>query len=45
VGKVTGWKAGWCQQAQIWEQFSMEICDKAVTDFLAAMNIGMFLPG
>jgi hypothetical protein len=30
---------------QISELFSMEKCDKAVMDFLAATDIGMFPPG
>ena len=42
VGKVTGWNVGWCQRAQVLELFSMEICDKAVMDFLAAMDVRKF---
>jgi len=45
AGKVTGLKAGRCQRAQVSELFSMEICDKAVMDFLAAMDVGKFPPG
>jgi hypothetical protein len=30
---------------QISELFSMEICDKAVMDFLAAMDVGKFPSG
>ena len=30
---------------QISELFSMEICDKAVMDFLAATDVGKFPPG
>ena len=45
VGKVSGWKAGRCRRAQASELFSMEICDKAVMDFLAATNVEKFLPG
>jgi len=43
VGQTMGWKAGWCRPVQISELFSMEICDK-VMDFLAAMDVGKFLP-
>jgi hypothetical protein len=45
VGKATGWKAGRCRKVQISELFSMEICDKAVMDFLAATDVGKFPPG
>jgi len=45
VGKATGWIAGRCQRAQVSELFSMEICDLAVMDFLAAMDVGKFPPG
>jgi len=45
VGKTTGWKAGRCRRAQVSELFSMEICDKAVMDFLAATDVGKFPPG
>jgi hypothetical protein len=44
VGKATGWKAGRCRQVQISELFSMEICDKAVMDFLAVTDVGKFPP-
>jgi hypothetical protein len=40
--KVTGWKVGWCQRAQVLELLSMEICNKAVMDFLAAMDVRKF---
>jgi hypothetical protein len=33
------------RRAQVSELFSMEICDMAVMDFLAAMDVGKFLPG
>ena len=36
VGKATGWKAGRCRHVQISELFSIEECDQAVMDFLAA---------
>jgi len=44
VGKVTGWKAGRCRHVQISELFSMEECDQAVVDFLAATEVGKFSP-
>jgi hypothetical protein len=45
VGKVTGWKVGQCLRAQVSELFSMEICDKAVMDLLAATDLRKFPPG
>ena len=45
VGKATGWKAGRSRRAQVSELFSIEICDMAVMDFLAAMDVGKFPPG
>jgi len=45
VGMVTGWKAGRCRRAQVSELISMEICDKAVMDFLGATDVGKFPPG
>ena len=45
VGKATGWKAGRWRQAQVSELFSMEICDMAVMDFPAAMDVRKFPPG
>jgi hypothetical protein len=42
VGKATGWKAGRCRHVQMSELFSMEICDQAVMDFLAATDVGKF---
>ena len=44
VGKVTGWKAGRCRHVQVSELFSMEECDQAVVDFLAAPEVGKFPP-
>jgi len=44
VGKVTGWKAGRCRHVQISELFTMEECDQAVMDFLAATEVGKFPP-
>jgi len=39
VGKATA-KAGQCWCAQVSELLSMEICDMAVTDLLAPMDVG-----
>jgi len=44
VGKATGWKAGRCRHVQLSELFSIEMCDQAVMDFLAATEVGKFLP-
>jgi hypothetical protein len=44
VGKARGWKAGRCRHVQISELFSMEKCDQAVMDFLAATDVGKFPP-
>jgi len=44
VGMVTGWKAGRCRHVQVSELVSMEECDQAVVDFLAATEVGKFLP-
>jgi len=44
VGKATGWKAGRCRHVQISELFSIEECDQAVMDFLAATEVGKFPP-
>jgi hypothetical protein len=44
VREATGWKAGRCQYVQVSDLFSMEKCDQAVMDFLAATNIGKFQP-
>jgi hypothetical protein len=44
VGKVRGWKAGRCRHVQISELISMEECDQAVVDFLAATEVGNFPP-
>jgi len=44
VGKATGWKVGRCRHVQISELCSMEICDQAVMDFLAATDVGKFPP-
>jgi hypothetical protein len=44
VGKVTGWKVGRCRHVQVSELFSMEECDQAVVNFLAATDVGKFPP-
>ena len=41
---LEGWKAGRCRHVQISELFSMEKCDQAVMDFLAATDVGKFPP-
>jgi len=44
VGKAMSGKAGRCQHVQISELFSIEECDQAVIDFLAATEVGKFPP-
>jgi len=44
AGKVKGWKAGRCRHVQVSELFSMEECDQAVVDFLAATEVRKFPP-
>jgi len=44
VGKATGWKVGRCRHLQVSELFSIEECDQAVMDFLAATDVGKFPP-
>jgi len=44
VGKATRWRAGRCRHVQVSELLSMEKCDKAVMDFLAATDIRKFPP-
>jgi len=44
VGKATGWKTGRCRRAQVLQLLSMEICDIAVMDFQAAMDVRMSPP-
>jgi len=44
VRKVTGWKACRYRHVQVSELFSMEECDQAVVDFLAATEVGKFPP-
>jgi hypothetical protein len=43
--KEPGWKAGRCQWAKESEKISLEICNKAVINFLAAMDLRQFPPG
>jgi hypothetical protein len=42
--KATGWRAGRCRHEQVSELLSMEKCDKAVMDFLAATDVRKFPP-
>jgi hypothetical protein len=44
VGQTTGWKAGRCRHVQISELFTIEECDQAVMDLLAATEVGKFRP-
>jgi hypothetical protein len=44
VGQTTGWKAGRCRHVQVSELFTIEECDQAVMDFLAATEVGKFPP-
>ena len=44
VGQATGRKAGRCRHVQISELFTVEECDQAVMDFLAATEVMKFLP-
>jgi hypothetical protein len=44
VGKATGWKVGRCRPVQISQLFSIEECDQAVMDFMAATDVGNFPP-
>jgi hypothetical protein len=44
VRKATGWRAGRCRHVQISELFSIDECDQAVMDFLAATEVGKFPP-
>jgi len=44
VGKATGWKAARCRHLQISELLSVEECDQAVMDVLAATEVGKFPP-
>jgi hypothetical protein len=43
-GKERSLKAGRCRHVRVSELFSMEKCDKAVMDFLAATDVGKFPP-
>jgi hypothetical protein len=42
VGMATGWKVGRCRHVQI--SVSIEKCDQAVMDLLAATDVGKFPP-
>jgi len=42
VGQATGWKAGRCRLVPISELFTIEECDQAVMEFLAATKVGKF---
>jgi len=42
VEMAVDWKAGSRRNVQVSELFSMEMCDKAVMDFLTATHIGKF---
>jgi len=44
VGKAMGWTACRCRHVQISELFTIEECDQAVMDFLAATEVGKFSP-
>jgi len=44
VRKAMGWRAGTCRHVQISELVSIEVCDQAVMDFLAATEFGKFPP-
>ena len=42
MGKATGWKTDRGRHVQISELFSIEECDQAVMDILAATEVGKF---
>ena len=42
MGRATGWRAGRCRHVQVSQLLSVQKCDKAVMDFLAATDIGRF---
>jgi len=44
VGKATGWRAGRCRHVKVSRLLSIEKCDQAVMDFLAATDVGKFPP-
>ena len=44
VRKVTGWRGGRCRHVKIPELFSLEECDQALIDILAATEVGKFPP-
>jgi len=43
-GKATGWSAGRCRHMKVSELLSIEQCNQAVMDFLAATHIGKVPP-
>jgi len=45
MGKATSWRVGRCRHVLISELLSIEECDQAVMDFLAATEVGNFHPG
>ena len=44
VGKATRWRAGRCRHVKVSELPSIEKCDQAVMDFLAATDVGKLPP-
>jgi len=44
VGKATRWRAGRCRPVKVSELLSIEKCDQAVMDFLAATDVRKFPP-
>jgi hypothetical protein len=42
VRKRTGWRAGRCRHVQMSKLLFIEQCDRAVTDLLAATEVGKF---
>jgi hypothetical protein len=44
VGKATGWKGGRCRHVLISQLSSVEKCNQAVMDCLAATEVGKFPP-
>jgi hypothetical protein len=44
VGKTIGWRVGRCRPVQVSELLSLERCDQAVMDLLAATDVGKFPP-
>jgi len=44
VGQATRWKAGMCRHMQFSDRFTIEECNQAVMDFLAATEVEKFPP-